>query len=134
MQRLLLFISVITSLISCTFTTTKSIDPIFSDTSTIRSELRRTISAENINLDGKQITTDGKLTTEMDINIINGKDVPTNEAEIKNLGKSIAEIIKNNLKNKDQFETYKVLFVSVVQTGFTTKRHWVGHVFNSKEL
>jgi len=118
----------------CTFTTTKTKDPVFNDQAKVQQELTRLVSAENINLDGKEISTNGKSESELEISITNGTDIPSGGEERKSLGKSIATTVKKNLKDVSEFNIYKVLFVTEVQTGASTKRSWVGNTFISSEL
>lgn len=121
-------------LASCTMTNTKTKDPVFNDMAKTLNELTKVVTAEAINLNGKEITTNKKVTSELEINITNGQNMPTTEDERKALGKSIATLIKSNLKDKNEFDTFQILFITKVENGGVTKRNWVGNVFNSSEL
>ena len=121
-------------LASCTMTSTKTKDPVFNDMVKTQKELTKIVTAEDINLNGKETTTNKKVTSELEINITNGQNIPATEDERKALGKSIATLIKNNLKDKNEFDTFQVLFITKVESGGVTKRNWVGNVFNSSEL
>ena len=130
----LLVICITILLASCTMTTTKTKDPDFSNRNKIQNELVAIVNAENFNLNGKEITTNKKTTSELEIAIINGDDIPTRDEERKALGKSIATTIKRNLKNPDEFDKYTILFVTETKNGASTNRKWTGNVFNSTEL
>jgi hypothetical protein len=119
---------------SCTFTTTKTKNPIFSDEAKVSNELTSIIKAENINLNGKEITTNNKTASELEVSITNGINIPNSENQRKAFGKSIGTIIKSNLKDPNEYDTYKVLFVTKEETANVTKRNWVGNVFSSREL
>lgn len=121
-------------LAGCTLTTTKKKDPVFDDVKKVVTELTSLVASENINLNGKEVAKNDKTTTELEVDVTNGKNIPTNDDERKALGKSIATTVKRNLKDKNEFETYTVLFVTTVETGGVTKRNWVGDVFMSSEL
>ena len=121
-------------LAACKFTTTKIKDPVFFDEAKLESELSGVINSENVNLNGAEMTTNGKTTSELEIDIINGKNIPTNDDERKMLGKTIAKSIKGNLKDPNEFDSYRVLFVTRLEKGDMTKRNWVGNVFSSREL
>jgi hypothetical protein len=121
-------------LAGCTFTRTKTKDPVFNDKAKMEQELTRIVSAEHINLDGKEISTNGKTQSELEISITNGTNIPSNDDERKALGKLIGTTIKKNLKDLSEFDVYKVLFVTEVQTGASTKESWVGNTFTSSEL
>lgn len=131
---LLLFLILITS---CTETTTKTRNPVFISIDKIQSQLVSLVKADNINLNGKEITvydTHKKTTSELEISITNGQNIPTGEEERKALGKTVAAAVKSNLKDSNEFEKYTVLFITKVESGGVTKHHWVGNVFTSKEL
>jgi hypothetical protein len=132
--KLLLFVYIITLLSSCTITTTKTKDPVFTDMSKVQNELVGLVKAENINLNGKEITTNKKTTSELEVAITNGTNIPTGDDERKALGKSIATYIKRNLKDPNEYDKYTVLFVTKIESSVATKRNWVGDVFNSTEL
>jgi hypothetical protein len=132
--KLLLFICITALLASCTITTTKAKGPVFSDMGKVQNELANLVKAENINLNGKEITTNKKTTSELEVAVTNGTNIPINEDERKALGKSIATSIKRNLKDPNEFDKYTVLFVTKIENGNVTKRNWVGNAFNSIEL
>jgi hypothetical protein len=119
---------------SCTFTTTKTKNPNFIDEAKVSNELTSIIKAENINLNGKEIKINNKATSELEVSIINGINIPNTEDQRKAFGKSIGTIIKSNLKDPNEYETYKVIFVTKEETANVTKRNWVGNVFSAKEL
>lgn len=132
--NLLLFVCFAAMLASCAMTTTKTKDPVFTDMGRVQNELVSIVKAENINLTGKEITTNKKTTSELEIAITNGANIPIADGERKALGKSIATSIKHNLKDPNEFDKYTVLFVTKVESGSVTKRNWVGNVFESTEL
>jgi hypothetical protein len=132
--KLLLFVYITTLLPSCTMTTTKAKDPVFTDMSKVQNELVSLVKADNINLNGKEITTNKKTTSELEVAITNGTNIPTGDDERKALGKSIATSIKRNLKDPNEYDKYTVLFVTKIGSSVATKRNWVGDVFNSTEL
>lgn len=119
---------------SCSITTTKIKDPVFNDNNKAEKELISFVHAEHMNLNGKEITTNKRTVSELEIGVINGSDIPVNAEERKALEKSIAKCIKRNLKDLNEFDTYKVLFVTSVESGGVTTRNSTGDVFNSTEL
>jgi hypothetical protein len=133
-SKLFSFMFALTLLTSCTTTTTKRKDPAFVDMAKVQQQLVGLITAENINLNGKEITTNNKTTSELEVSITNAQNISTNEEERNQLGKSIATAIKSNLKNTSEFKTYKVLFITKTETGGVKKRTWVGKVYSATEL
>jgi hypothetical protein len=132
--KLQLLIGITSVMVSCTLTTTKTKAPVFADVGRVKKELTSLVRAENINLAGKEITAYSKTTSELEVDITNGKDIPTADNERKALGKSIAVSVKNNLKDPNAYDKYTVLFITKETNGAVTKRNWVGNIFSAKEL
>jgi hypothetical protein len=119
---------------SCKTTITKTKNPVFNDRVKVEKELTSLITPQNINLAGKEIITNQKSTSELEVSITNAANIPPDENEMKALGKLIAICIKRNLKDTAQFDTYTVLFVTKVDSSGVTKKNWKGNIFNSAEL
>src|SRR5437762_3423121 len=101
-----------TSITSCTLTTTKTKNPVFNvTTDQVQNDLNKLVSCESINLDGREINKNGKANSELEIDIINGQNIPGDESQMISLGKLIASDIKRSLKDQKQYNTYNVLFV-----------------------
>ncbi len=138
MLRILLFTFIATLVfvfVSCTITSTKERKPIFSETGdSLQESLAKIVKSENINLDGAEISTNGKVATELEIDIINGINIPINEKEMNDLGKKIAIIVKDALTDKNEYDTYKVLFVTKKVNGSVEESTSEGKIFSSREL
>lgn len=78
--------------------------------------LKTFISYEGLNINGTKITTNGKDVTELDIEIINGTSKVAGK-ELASLGENIAMEISKALSNGDEFDTYKIHFVSEKSSG-----------------
>lgn len=133
-NRLFLFICLITVLSSCTKTTTTVNNPLFVNEAQIENELIGLVKAENINVSGTKSTTNDKISTELEIAIINGKDIPGNVDQQKAVQKKIASSIKRNLQDPNQFDSYRVLLVKKTENNGLTKRKSTGHTFKVSEL
>lgn len=130
------FVFIATMLLaSCTTTTTKTKNPTFNkSTDSLQMELNKLVSCQGIDLDGKEITTNGKVSSELEIDITNGQNIPSDENQMNNLGKQIAVVIKGALQDKNEYDTYKVLFITKKENGSVTQRTWEGKIFKSQEL
>jgi hypothetical protein len=119
----------------CTMTTTKTKAPVFSiTTEQLQKDLNKLVSCENVNLDGKETNTNGQISSELEVDIINGKGIPADDDQMISLGRSIASDLKKSLKDPNQYSSYKVLFVKKQTDGSMTQRSWRGKVFKSEEL
>ncbi|MGC4037281.1 MAG: hypothetical protein QM764_15080 [Chitinophagaceae bacterium] len=120
---------------SCTMTTTKSKTPTFNKpTDSLQIELNKVVSCEGINLDGKEITRNGKTNSELEIDVTNGQNIPSDENQMSNLGRQVAIIIKASLQDKSEYDSYKVLFITKKESGGVTQRTWKGKIFKAQEL
>jgi hypothetical protein len=136
MTKIVSFVTlIIFSIVSCTMTSTKTKNPLFSkSTDSLQADLNKIVSCEGINLDGKEISNNGRLSSELEIDITNGQNTPTSESKMDELEKRIAVLVKEALKDKDEYNSYKVLFVTKKDDGGVTQRTWKGKVFKSDEL
>ena len=120
---------------SCTSTSTKTKDPNFNtEISVIQNDLNKIITSEKVNISGKEITANEKISSELEVSILNGKDIPADEYQMKALGRSIATIIKKALKNQNQYDLIVVLFVIESKNGDINKREWKGFEYKPNEL
>ena len=114
-------------------TQTKHKEAVFADNDKFENDLGRTIKAEEININGKEIVTGEDSTSELEIKILNGQNLPVIDEEIKSLSKSLAQVAKSNLKDADQFDRYKINFVT--QLGSAVKvTKTVSYTYLANEL
>jgi hypothetical protein len=137
--KTVLYAFIILFLNNCTTTTTKAKDPVFStNTQNLEESLKSIVTCENINLSGKEINTNGIIKSQLEIALTNVTNPPTNDTQLISLWKHIASIIKNAMKDQNEYDTYKVIFVTVeTKTNFagtTSNRKWNGFEFKSNEL
>ena len=130
---LVLLVSLI--IVSCTMTSSKTKNPLFTQsTDNLQMDLNKIVSCEGINLDGKEISTNGKVSSELEIDVTNGQNIPTDENQMNDLGKQIALVVKQALQDKSEYNTYKVLFVTKREDAGVTQRTRKGKIFKSEEL
>lgn len=122
-------------LLACTTTVTRSRNPVFAaPIDSLQTGLNRLIACEHITLEGEEVTTDGKLSTRLQIEILNGKNIPENGGQMKTLAHSLAAGVKDALKDRNEYESYTVLFIKVESSAAVTKRNWKEVTFRSEEL
>jgi hypothetical protein len=136
MTKIVSFVTlIIFSIVSCTMTSTKTKNPLFSkSTDSLQADLNKIVSCEGINLDGKEISNNGRLSSELEIDITNGQNTPTSESKMDELEKRIAVLVREALKDKVEYNSYKVLFVTKKEDAGVTQRTSKGKVFKSDEL
>ena len=118
----------------CTFTVTKPKDPVFAEsTDSLKVELGKVLSADNLVVTGREITKNEAKSSELEIDIINGQHIPPGD-RMTALAKKIGTDVKRALKDTTEYGTYKVLFVTVTTTAGVTSKTWRGTVFTSAEL
>jgi hypothetical protein len=109
------------------------LDPVFADMDKFKYEFSSLIKAEHVNIDGKLTTSGSDSTTELQINIINAQNIPTDD-ERKSLGKVLSKTVKSNLKDAEQFQNYKVKYSTSSEGGGVKVDKYISYSFNSKEL
>ena len=120
---------------SCSFTETKTINPAFTlSHDSISRDINSIIVTPEVNVTGKEIGSNGNITTELTINIINSKRLPTDANEQKKIGEHVAILLKNTLKDPNSYTDYKVLFTQRIIDGAVTKSTFVGYSYKSKDL
>jgi len=120
--------------VGCNMRTTVMKPPVFIDASKVSAALRTLVQAENYRITGQEVTTNGQKVDEISISIINGKRIPVESNERELLGKSIATMVKSNLKNPNAYDKYKVSFVDLEQTGGLTSKNSTAYTFPSSML
>lgn len=130
-----LSIGVITLLFAaCTTTITRIKQPEFAvPADSVAATLNNLVTSQHINLEGKEITTNGKDSTSLEIQIINARHIPEGEAQ-KLLGRTIATGLHNILQDKNAFRTIQVLFIKIDSSSAVTKRTWNGYTYPATEL
>ena len=131
-----LFLFIYLSLLSCTTTITRNKDPEFNTAiSVLQQDLNDLVVFESFNFRGTETNTNGKINSELEISIKNGKNIPFDEnTKLKALCKSIAIRVKQALKDQNSYDEFTVLFVKQETSGVVNKSFSKGHIFKSAEL
>lgn len=121
-------------LFGCSITTTKSKDPVIQNTDQLKNELNHVLGTANVNLAGKEVIANNKKTSELEVRITDGGNIPVDEDLRRTLFRMIAKLIKSHLKDSSEFNSYVVSFLKKIESGTVTKRIWVGDKFSFEEL
>jgi hypothetical protein len=122
-------------LFCCTVTTTKKKPPVFSKSDdSISRDVNSIILTQEIDVHGKEITSNGKVSSELTVNLINPKNLPSDSSERNRIAEEVAAILKLSLKDPNSFDSYKVLFVHRVIEGSVTKDNYTGQIYKSETL
>jgi len=99
---------------ACTTPITRTKNPEFTiPRDSLAGQINGLVTSQHVNLDGRQITTNGKDSSVLEVDSINGRGVPADDGHMKTLGRSIAIDVHNALKDQNQFKAFQVLFVKV---------------------
>jgi len=135
MKNCIIFSLLFYVLSSCTTTTTRTKEPVFDiSTTSIENEINTLVSCKGINLNGKETTENGNISSELEIHIINGQNIPTGDTQMIDLGRKIAIVFKKALKNTLDYQTYRVLFITETENAGSTNQTWKGKTFKIEEL
>jgi hypothetical protein len=128
-------IAIVLFAISCTFTTTRMKSPEFKiDLKAIANNLVTLVDFKHVNFSGRESKSGKQVNSELEIDIINAVNIPADETKLQQLEKAIASQIKQELKDPQEYNTYKVLFVTQQTEGKRTTGTYKGSVFQSKDL
>lgn len=111
--RILSLALVINFLTGCHFTTTSIEIPKFNlPADSLGSEINLLVTCEHTTAAGKEIKTNGKLSSEIDIEIINASGLPSNDNDLKALGRKIAVVFKRALADPGKYDHFSVFFTT----------------------
>jgi protein involved in ribonucleotide reduction len=119
---------------NCTRTTIKEKIPILKNVDQTERELLALVKAGNINLNGKEIISGKNISSELEVSIINGQNIPTKDKERKTLARLIASCVKRNLLHLDEYDKYSIIFLRKTVSEGVISQTWVKETFSSGEL
>ena len=137
MKKFILTISVMLALLiqACTFTSTTEKQPVFIIAAdSVAAALNHLATCENFNVNGFEVTTNGQKQTIMEIDVINGKNIPVDDAEMNALAKKIALQVKQFLADRNAYKSYRVSFIQQKESNGFTKSESHNMVFTNEEL
>jgi hypothetical protein len=130
-----LCVTLLTFTFSCTTTIRKLKPPGYAIApDSLQAQINRIVACQTIRLEGVETITNGKSSSELEIDIINGNGVPEDTTRMKALGHDIAADVRKALQESDEYDTYRVLFVKLETVEGMVKRSWKGNIFRSTEL
>jgi len=108
------FSTVVFLIVNCTFTTKRQKLPQFRfGIDTVGHSIDSFVACQHININGVENSTAGKVESELEVDIINGVNIPKDDPHKKALGRMIASRVKSDLR---------------------ADRQWTGFIFKSDEL
>ena len=117
---------------SCTFTTSRYYTPEVENKEALFKDLGTILSAENANIIGKIVTTNGKSEKLLEIDITNPGNIPEGEDHFKLLCSLIASKVKAHLKDSSDYNSYVVQFINKQGSGFINKTQTKTYTVDSK--
>ena|SRR5450432_2147645 len=135
-NKILIFIVILSMTATfCTYNKITSKDPDFKiESKLIQPNLEKIISFEHVTLTGTETNSNGKISSKLVIQTINGINIPSDDSEMKQLGKSIATQFKQELKDPNEYNSYHILFIRKVTTGVVSSDKSTELIYNSVEL
>ncbi|XZF14165.1 hypothetical protein ACTHGU_20495 [Chitinophagaceae bacterium MMS25-I14] len=122
-------------LAGCTYTSTTSDSPELSiDMASFKRSIDSLSPNEGMNLSTTATNANGFKTSSVSVEIINGKNIPSDETGVNDLGKKIALKLKHSLKNPAQYDKYGVIFNTEKSSGGFTESRKVSYECDSKDL
>lgn len=120
---------------ACTTTTRKMKSPVFTaPLDSVAQGVYRLVVSQHVNVDGWENATNGKVSDLLEIQIYNGQHMPADDPQLKALGDSIAVRMRHVLKDKGEYDTYRVVFIKVDSGSVVTKKSWRAFIYKATEL
>lgn len=90
------------------------------DSKDVINELKSLKDFEDAGIKWSARSFDNKTTNVLTIQLLNGKDLSDNEAELRDLGKEAMQIVNSSIKNEKDYDRFQVVFVQKASTGLVT--------------
>lgn len=120
---------------SCTYTSTIPKKANFKvESAKMEENFKALVTCERVDINGTESKTSKQVTSNLEIRIINGSNIPTDNDQMKSLGKSIASQFKQELSDTNDFNTYRVSFVIAKSNGLIGISTTNAYTFKSEEL
>lgn len=122
-------------LAGCEVNTSRSVPPEFSDATQVETTLREFVKdAEEISIDGRSITENGRNTRQLEVTFTNSKSIPKEADKREALARAIAQSVKQHLKNKKTYHTIDIQFVSKKGDLLSSQTETIETIFEQKDL
>ena len=132
-HTIILVVSVL--LCSCNFSTTSVKNPEFTlPTTTISQKIKILASYEEIYYQSEKKDVNGVKSATMIVKIINATNIPTRTDAINTVAIQIARLLKQDLKDLNEYDSYRVIFESHEQTSNGSYDFTSTHNFKKGEL
>lgn len=133
--RLMSLFSFIILTTACHFTTTTIKDPSFRvNTDSLGQSLNKLVDCQRFNVTGKEMKTDGKSVSILNIEVINAGRLSSNMDTLRGLGHQIAVEVKDGLTDAKEYETINVIFVTEKTSGAASVRNSRSFEFKGEAL
>lgn len=121
------------SFCSCQFTQTYN--PDFNNTQKdVLTRIKTNYGFTDIKFQGKKQSGSSGQHSILTVKLINGKNIPTDTPKMTALLTQLGTQIKSTLKNPKEFDTYVIVFDTIVVNGDVTNENYTGHEFKAEEL
>jgi hypothetical protein len=118
---------------ACTFTTTIPKPPVYGEPlDSLRAQVRELVVCEHFDIDGEEITINGKKRAELSITVVNGRAHPGMDKW--ELGKALGGVVKRSLRDTAEYQWYTIRFSSEVKNGLSFSKESISKEFPSKDL
>jgi len=119
----------------CTKTTTREKNPEFKvDLQILDENLKKLIDFQHANISGVEKITNAKTTTELQLRITNGINLPTGSSELEKLANTIAAQLRQELKNENDFMKIRIFFEDESKGNLVNVKKYKSFVFNTEDL
>ncbi|MFZ6053075.1 hypothetical protein [Halocola ammonii] len=104
------------------------------DTEELIVELKELSNFENADIRWNVRSFKDTSTYYLVVNLINGKDLPEEDAELKEIGQEAMKIVVNSIENENVFDKFRVVFEEVKQSGAVTRRNKIPFEYSLSDI
>jgi hypothetical protein len=132
--KLYVLICLIIFWVSCTTSSMHVKDPQVREMNKLQRDASAIIHSDGLELIAREFTVNETKTSELEVDIANGQNIPKSETDLKALCKQIAQCAKKNLKDPGMFDSYKIVFVKETDGIALIDEHVPAYIFKVSEL
>lgn len=132
-NTLILTIFIILSIVNCNFPEAKK-PQLERDWSLIESDLKNVSNFQNVGLNCRTFSSGDKVIHSLNVSLINGKNLPESDDQLKDIAKNALKIAINSISNEEEYHRFITIFITKNDGGIVKTNKAVPFEFKLEEL
>ncbi len=131
--KLLILLAAVFSLTGCSLPEIKTAE-FKTDQKVVLNRVKDIKDFEEANVAVSATSFDGKTTQYLTLTLINGKDMPDSESELKEIGKEALNTVVSSIANQQDYERFSVKFIQQNSVGLLNTKTGRSFSYSFKDL